>query len=336
MTESIKIAVSLLPVFVFLIALIFLDSYKLVRPKSILFMLIVGVLAAAASLFVNTWIQSLGVLDARSLSRYASPVVEEVLKAIFVIYLIRANKVGFIVDAAIAGFAVGAGFSLVENIYYLSTLPNGSILLWLLRGFGTAALHGATTSIFGIISKGLTERRPSRSYFNYFPGFGVVIVIHSVFNHFIIPPVWTTVILLLAMPPLLIFAFDRSEKATKSWLGAGMDADMQLLDSIVTGQISATPIGAYLSAIKEKFPAPVVVDMLCLLRIHAELSIGAKAILLMRECGIKPPPNPTVREQLDELRFLEKSLGTTGKLAISPFLKSSSRDLWQLYMVKNA
>jgi RsiW-degrading membrane proteinase PrsW (M82 family) len=333
MIDFIKTAVSLLPVFIFLIALIFLDSYKLVKPKSILMMLIAGMLAALASLQLHNWLFPAGQFTSESFSRYIAPITEEILKAAYVIYLIRANKVGFVVDAAIAGFAVGAGFSLMENIYYLSLLQNGTIILWLIRGFGTAALHGAATSIFAIISKSLTERRSSKSYPAFIPGLAAAIIIHSIFNHFILPPIWTTLILLAAMPPLLIFAFDRSEKATRSWLGAGMDADMELLDQIISGQIKKTPIGEYLNALKEKFPGPVVADMLCLLRIQAELSIGAKAILLMRERGIKPPPNPAAREQLEELRFLEKSLGTTGRLAIAPFIRTSSRDLWQLYLV---
>jgi RsiW-degrading membrane proteinase PrsW (M82 family) len=336
MIEGIKIAVSLLPVFVFLIALILIDSYKLVTPKSVLLMLFAGGLAAGASLLVNDWLMSFGVFNRQSFSRYIAPLTEETLKAVYVIYLIRANKVGFIVDAAIAGFAVGAGFSLIENMYYLSMLESSAVSLWILRGFGTAALQGAATSIFGIISKSLIDRHPSGSPFYFIPGLAAAVIIHSVFNHFIVPPAWMTIILLLAMPPLIIFAFNRSEKATRAWLGSGMDADMELLDHIVTGKIKSTPIGAYLNALKEKFPGPVVADMLCLLRIHAELSIGAKAILLMRERGIKPPTNPSAREQLDELRYLERNLGTTGRLAIAPFIKTGSRDLWQLYMVRNA
>ncbi len=336
MIESIQIAVSLLPVFIFLIALVILDSYKLVKPKSILAMLIAGTAAAGASLLLNSWLHSLGLLSPQLFSRYIAPLTEETLKAVYVVYLIRANKIGFIVDAAIAGFAVGAGFSLVENIYYLSLLNDGAVVVWIIRGFGTAALHGAATSIFAIISKSLIERHPAKPYLQFVPGLAVAIIIHSLFNHFILPPLWTTIILIAAAPPLLIFVFDRSEKATRSWLGAGMDADMELLDRIISGNISETPIGTYLNTLKTKFPGPVVADMLCLLRIQAELSIGAKAVLMMRERGIKPPSAPAVEEQLRELRFLEKSLGTTGRLAIAPFRRTGSRDLWQLYMVRNA
>ena len=41
------------------------------------------------------------------------------LKALIVVVLIRTHRIGFLVDAAILGFAVGTGFALVENLYYL-------------------------------------------------------------------------------------------------------------------------------------------------------------------------------------------------------------------------
>ena len=44
--------------------------------------------------------------------------VEESLKGALVIYLIVRRRIGFFVDAAIAGFAVGAGFATLENAYY--------------------------------------------------------------------------------------------------------------------------------------------------------------------------------------------------------------------------
>jgi hypothetical protein len=73
--------------------------------------------------------------------------------------------------------------------------------------------------------------------------------------------------------------------------------------------------------------------MLCLLRIHLELAIRAKGILLMRQTGFKPATDPEIKEKFIELSYLEKSIGKTGQLAILPFLHTSRRDLWQLYML---
>ena len=77
----------------------------------------------------------------------------------------------------------------------------------------------------------------------------------------------------------------------------------------------------------------VVGDMLCFLQLHLELSVGAKGIMLMQSAGLKLPPDPEIKAKLNELKYLEKSLGKTGLLAIKPLLRLSRRELWQLYML---
>src|SRR5438552_11484350 len=110
---------SLLPVLAFLGLLLFLDSYKLVPMTMVVALIGVGLLAAAASYGANGWLkQSLG-LDLRRYTRYVSPLVEEALKALVIVGLIRRHRMGFLIDASIAGFAVGCGFALVENLLAL-------------------------------------------------------------------------------------------------------------------------------------------------------------------------------------------------------------------------
>jgi len=333
MTEPIKIVVSLFPVFVFLSALIFLDSFKLVNLRAILQTIGVGCAVAVLCLFLNSWLISLLALDLKIYARYIAPITEELFKALYLVYLLRAGKVGFMVDAAIYGFAVGAGFALVENVYYLHSLHSANILLWLVRGFGTAIMHGGTTAIFGMVAKNWTERKSSEAFLNFAPAILLAIVIHSAFNHFILPPILTTLSLMISLPALILFVFEQSERATRRWLGVGFDTDVELLDTLNTGKISETRVGQYLQTLRAHFPGEIVADMLCLLRLHLELAIRAKGILLMRQTGFKPSTDPEIKEKFAELRYLEKSIGKTGQLAILPFLHTSSRDLWQLYML---
>jgi len=75
--------------------------------------------------------------------------------------------------------------------------------------------------------------------------------------------------------------------------------------------------------------------MLCLLQIHVELSARAKGLLITRAAGIDLPSDENVRANLDEMRFLERSIGPTGLIAIQPCLRTSSRDLWHLYVLQS-
>jgi hypothetical protein len=73
--------------------------------------------------------------------------------------------------------------------------------------------------------------------------------------------------------------------------------------------------------------------MLCLLRIHLELSIRAKGLLIARSVGVDVEPDESVRANLQELKYLERSLGPTGRLAVLPLRRTSSRDLWQIMLL---
>jgi hypothetical protein len=108
---------------------------------------------------------------------------------------------------------------------------------------------------------------------------------------------------------------------------------MELLEEIRSGRVSKTRVGHYLQTLRQRFRGEIVADMLCFLRIHLELSIGAKGILLMQSAGLRVGPDVEIRAKLDELKYLERSLGKTGRLAIRPFFRLTRRDLWQLYML---
>ncbi len=329
----VKLLVSLLPVFVFLVGLIFIDSYRLVKLRAVVVAIVMGCAAAVLSVLVNDGLSASLALSPTAYSRYIAPVVEESLKALYLTYLISSNRVGFMVDAAIFGVAIGAGFAFVENVYYLQTLATANVMVWIVRGFGTALMHGAAVAIFGIIAKGRSERHPREQAFAFLPGLAAAVVLHSFYNHFLLPPLVTTLILLAVLPPLVLLIFDLSEKATRDWLGVGMDTDVWVLEMITGGSISDTRIGRYLESMQQSFPGEIVADMLCLLRIYLELAVRAKGVLMLKGTGIEVEPDPEIAAKFAELEYLEKSIGRTGKLALQPLLHVSGRDLWQLRML---
>jgi hypothetical protein len=138
---------------------------------------------------------------------------------------------------------------------------------------------------------------------------------------------------LITMPLLLSWVFARSEQTTRDWLGTGFDDDALVLESLMSADFPDSPVGTYLQSLRSRFPGEMIVDMLCLLRLHLELSIRAKGILLAREAGIDVPIGDDVRPKLEEIDVLTKSIGTTGRLALHPVRRMSRRDLWELYVL---
>ena len=336
MTAALSITVSVLPVFLFLGTLVLLDSYKLVSLRAILLSVLAGVGAALAGYVVNVSLRPALGLDLTPYSRYVAPIVEESLKAAFVVYLLRRSRVGFVVDAAIHGFAIGTGFAFLENLYYVDVSSGATIWTWIVRGFGTAIMHGGATAIVAMVSKSLLNRFGTFRLYLLVPGLAMAVVLHSLYNHFLLQPLLATALIVLVLPSLSLAVFQHSERETRSWLGTGFDTDQELLRVVRSGQMSATPVGTYLKTLRSRFSPEVIVDMMCLLRLRAELAIRAKGVLMMREAGFDAAPDPKLKDTFAELRYLEKSIGKTGLLALDPFLHTSTRDLWQLHVLSEA
>ena len=81
---------------------------------------------------------------------------------------------------------------------------------------------------------------------------------------------------------------------------------LELLDS---DEFDKSNVGSYLQSLRSHFRGEVVADMLCYLRLHLELEMMAKGMLLMRQEGLSPELEPGTRAKFDELRYLERSIG---------------------------
>lgn len=185
-----------------------MDSFRLVRVSAIATAVVWGAAVAAISWSLT------GTMDADQthfMSREVAPLAEESLKAGFIIVLLATGRVGFLVDATVLGFAVGTGFAVIENLAYLRVLPAAPTVLWVVRGFGTGVLHGATTAIFAIVAKSVLDRGTRPRMLATLPALAAAVVIHSFYNHQLLPAVAEMYLLLIVSPVLVIWIFQRSE-----------------------------------------------------------------------------------------------------------------------------
>lgn len=330
-----SVAFALLPVTAFLVLLVFADSFKLVPTLMLLRALAAGAVAALLAYPVNTALgEALGVSQ-QTFTRYVAPVTEETLKLAVLLYPLWKRQVGFLVDAAILGFAIGAGFALVENVQYLRTLQEQSVWVWVTRGFGTALLHGLTTAVVAIGAKSLHDRYPHRAGLAVLPGLAVAMILHSVFNHAVVSLALQASMLIFVLPLVVLAVFGRSERKTREWVGDGLDLDVELLGLVRSAHFGTTRLGRYLNELKARFPGPVVADMFCLLQLDLELAIRAKGLLMAREAGLNMPVDPALKARLAERAYLRRAIGKTGLLALRPLQMTGEKDDWHEYLLKN-
>ncbi|HSH02522.1 MAG TPA: PrsW family intramembrane metalloprotease [Anaerolineae bacterium] len=117
--------------------------------------------------------------------RYWAPIVEEILKAVIFLYLIRRSDFTYFVDGAIYGFAIGIGFAVAENYYYLNTHPDAGLSLAITRVLSTNLMHAVATGLSGIAIGRARFARFSGRFIALSLGLILAILFHMGFNNLV-------------------------------------------------------------------------------------------------------------------------------------------------------
>ena len=333
-----KVIVALAPVLVFLIGFTLLDAFRLMDWRELAALLVGGGALAAISYLINWRALDDLPIGFTNYTKYAAPLVEEPLKGGLMVLLFARNRVGFMVDAAITGFAVGAGFSLVENAIYLYNYPGASLGVWLVRGFGTAVMHGGATAALGVISQYLIERREKLVGARYrlrwevfLPGLAAAILIHGVYNHFPDQPILAMAFVMLTVPLSLALIFSKSEHVAHRWLLHEFETHEHMLDDIRTGRLDASEAGRFILTLSERFGPSVTAAAFEYLKLHTEMLARAEETLMAHEAGESGPPAADVRADFQRLHALEGKIGRVALMALRPHLQVSRHELWEMH-----
>jgi RsiW-degrading membrane proteinase PrsW (M82 family) len=330
----VEATLSLAPVLLYLAGLLYIDSFKLVRMSTIFSVLFMGMLTAVTAYFLSGVVIDSLHLDFSTYSKFYAPFVEEGLKALAIVWLFSRNRIGFMVDAAILGFAVGAGFSVLENVYYAYIFPEASIGVWIIRGFGTALMHGGVAAVFAVSAQTLRERHAHSGIAAYLPGFLAAAAIHSIFNQFIDYPAYSAAATILALPLALLFLFDKSEHKVHDWLVHDYESHEHLLEDIENGKFAQSEAGRFINALANRYSRSVVADIFAYIKLHTELVLRAEKLLLAKENGTPAGPEKPAADSFKQLHFLEKKIGRTAMLTVWPHLQFTRQELWELHQLE--
>lgn len=333
----IKALVACVPVVACLAVFVAMDVFKLMKPWEIVELMAGGGALAMAAYIANGGVMDLFPIRFDAYTATGAPIVEETLKALLVVGLFAFNRVGYLVDAAITGFAIGAGFSLVENLFFLRHFADANMGVWLVRGFGTAIMHGGATAIMAALSQLLFAPRlrlqADRFRFNpllFLPGLALAIGLHAAFNRFGHAPVAAMAVMAGAVPAVLFGIFSVGETYAHRWLAQDEAAHLTLLADMNSGVFAATPQGKAITALADRL-GPDADALHEYVRIHVELVVRAEANLLALEAHEAAALDTQIRAAFERLHALEKSLGRAVILAVRQHLKFSRNDLWELH-----
>ncbi|MFO7722798.1 MAG: PrsW family glutamic-type intramembrane protease [Bacteroidales bacterium] len=327
--------VSFLPAVLFLAGLYLLDSFKLVARKWLIYSFAWGIVGAQVAWIVNTTVNQATAFDYQQFIRYVSPVTEELIKALFIIFLIRKRHIGFTIDAAIYGFAVGAGFALAENLHLIfGAGTDQGLMVWVLRGFGTSMMHGGGCALFAIVMIAGIQRdiHPAVAVI---PGLVIAIMLHSAFNHFLLDLYLQTMLIFILFPLIFGITFYRAGQLLRAWMEIELATEVRLLGMIKRGELADDKAGKYLLSLKHQCSPEMILDIYCYLTLHLELSLLVKRNILLKEAGIQWMETQDVSDKLKEFSALRRRIGVTGMLALQPLLKMKYRELWKITQLES-
>ena len=337
LAESAHWGLALVPVLGMLAVFVWLDAFKLMSLREVLFLLIMGAIAALLAYPISGRFIDTLPIGFSNYSRYAAPWIEEALKAIVVIGLFRFNRIGYKLDAVISGFAIGAGFSVVENIIYLTIFPDYGAGTWLVRGLGTAVMHGTTVAILAGLAHELAERemREAASEFDFhlwwfLPGYLIAVAIHTAFNQFPDRPLLAMIGAAIFAPIAIITIFQFGTTEAEKWLTTERAEHRAQVETLRSGKWPDSIAGRRIASLAERVGPEAGKRMRRYWELQAWLVAEAEETMLEEEAGEAQFDASEIRAALAELAGLKRALGKSSFVAMNALLPFSRNDYWEV------
>ena len=324
---------AILPIVIYIFVVYKIDNFSLISIRNLFLQVLCGMIAALVCFGL---FQLTGMILSERQSDIFNPVLEEIIKAVPLLWLATRKKIVFFIDSVICGAAVGGGFSILENIFYLLLGDEMGIGTVLFRSLEVALIHMGCSAIVAA-SLMLVTRLVLRARSRLSIGKGNIAmtaflllappILHVCHNMFHFNPLMQFVFVFGTMGGLLVWIYFYDVEMIHSWLDTGLDKQLSLLDSIKNGRLGDTTAGYFLESVKEAFPPEDFFDIICYVQLHVELSVTSRSRVMVRESGLEQdfPLTDEMKElilsQYTEYKLLEKRLGNAARMTIAPIVK---------------
>ena len=313
------------PLALFLLFLVVMDSFKLTKWSTLGFSI-----AAGMVMYLVSWlICRIPVIGG---SKLLVSAVEELCKGAILYLLIQRRKVGLLGDATIYGSAIGAGFGLLSNIFFLTGHAGTDLWHTIFLGCEAAVMHIGCTSLLAMalmmVHQGKFGATRKAKVLGTVIAFAVTILVHYIHALEPINPLLLTGLLIVYFLISKASLFKKNSRFVHDWLDEGINNEITLLGAVRRGEFATTKAGEYLLSLRDNYPPETFFDMLCYIQNYLELSIAAKSNLMLKEAGMEPVHDPVNQSRVQELSALRKRIGPTAEIAVSPIVDRNQVNTW--------
>ncbi|MBI2906448.1 MAG: PrsW family intramembrane metalloprotease [Chloroflexi bacterium] len=317
----------------FLYIVRWLDLYASSGVRWLLVCLGWGAVAFFAAFQVNTF--AVRLVGYGLLVTVAAPIIEEFLKSLVLIYLVRRPNFTYFVDGAIYGFASGTAFAVLENLLYLSRASaEEGLFLALGRAFSTSLMHGSATALVGISLGRLRFGRGLSRVLSVPLGWGAAMVLHVIFNNVVSQGQGSLLGTVLAIviglggagltAAFILWGLSEERRWLKETLGIGVGVSAR--EAAVVQQMS--DLDLLLAPVEQRFGAEKRKTVEAFLKLQARLGIKQKALEMS--------PTPKLREELGaqvaamrkEMDELRRGVGVYCMSYVRSILPPETEPVW--------
>jgi RsiW-degrading membrane proteinase PrsW (M82 family) len=266
--------------------------------------------------------------------RYAAPVIEELLKAAFLIYLVRRPNFTYFVDGAIYGFAVGMGFAIFENYFYLYNFPGDEIGTAVSRVLSTNLMHATASATVGV-SLGFSRfQRFSGRTLLLLGGLLVAILIHVAYNNLVTRVEGGLALLIFAVGAgfggalMIALVIKRGLAEQKAWIEETLGA----ADRVTKGEAAVVhrlaDAHAILAPLAEIFGAEKADQIENFLVLQARLGILRKTVQKLNDEKMRRSVErqmDDIREKMDEAR---RNVGAYTMMYLRSLFPEDASPVW--------
>ncbi len=264
-----------------------------------------------------------------------APIVEEIVKSLVLVYFGRRPDFTYFVDGAIYGFAAGIGFSILENLFYISQASSGGegTLLVISRSFSTCLMHGSASALVGVSIGRFRYGHSWTRTLSAVLGWGAAIVLHSGFNRVV--EFWDGAALLLGSVGIgiggviLIALFIRWGLAEeRRWIEEKLGLDMRVTEKEKALVRQIQDLEDLLKPITERFGREKSAQVEEFLVKQAQLGIKQKSRELATDARHKEQVQQQIATLQADMEALRRKVGVYCMTYVRSIFPPESVALW--------
>jgi RsiW-degrading membrane proteinase PrsW (M82 family) len=288
---------------------------------------------AIVALFNSQILIGQGIVDSTTLVKFITPWLEEILKALLFIYLIRQINFTYFVDGAIYGFAIGIGFAIVENFEYVLAFQDAALGVAVSRVISTNLIHGAATAITGIAFGFARFYSGIKRILVILSGLAIGILLHLGFNN-LVNEVNSSLLLIYAaatgiISTLIIFFIIRNGLSqAKNWI----HEELGRADKVTSSESQlAQQVGSadkLLAPLEKMFGKSKANEVQKFLLIQARIGIHRKNLEKFQDETMRKTTRAEIESLHEQMNQIRKEVGPYSMAMLRSIFPESENQLW--------